>query len=95
MPTYRVQHFDQKANDTKVEGELDLLEERRLEAEIKTVAHRRKVEHSFNRRVQPWPFKVRDLVLRQTGVMTQAEGKLGPRWEGPYVVTTSGRPGSY
>lgn len=53
------------------------------------------VEHYFNKRVKPRSFKAGDLVLKETGVTTQDEGKLGPWWEGPYVVVASNRLGSY
>lgn len=39
-------------------------------------------------------FKIRDLVVKETGSTTQDEGKLGPRWEGPYVVVATNRSGS-
>lgn len=39
-------------------------------------------------------FEVDDLVLREAGVTTQDEGKLGPQWEGPYVLIANHRPGS-
>ncbi|XP_040990917.1 uncharacterized protein LOC121238140 [Juglans microcarpa x Juglans regia] len=95
MPTFRVQHFDPVTNDEKVAENLDILEERKEEAAIQTTNNKRKVEQYFNKRVRPRSFKVGDMVLREAGVITPEEGKLGARWEGPYVVMASNRPGSY
>lgn len=53
-------------------------------------AHERETEHYFSKSVNPRMFKVGDLVLKETEPTTlPVEGKLGPRWEGPYVVTAS------
>ncbi|KAG6658137.1 hypothetical protein CIPAW_04G139400 [Carya illinoinensis] len=50
---------------------------------------------SFNKWVCPRAFKVGDLVLKQKGTTTRDKGKLGPQWEGPYVVTGNNHLGSY
>lgn len=90
VPTYRVQHFDLGSNVERLKEQLDLLAERRQEAEVQMASNKRKAEHYFNKHIKPRSFKVGDLVLKQTGGMTQEEGKkLGPRWEGLYVVTAS------
>lgn len=62
---------------------------------MQKMSNKRKVERYFNRWVRPRSFKKGDLVLKQTKVTTQKEGKLRPCWEGPYVLTTCNRPGSY
>lgn len=33
--------------------------------------------------------------LEEIGTTTRDEGKLGPRWEGQYMVTATNRPGTY
>lgn len=66
-----------------------------LEAKIRTVANKRRVEQCFKNQVHPRAFTVRDLVLNVIGMTTWDKGKLEPRWEGPYVVTATNRLGSY
>lgn len=45
MPTYKVQHFNQSANDEKLEEQTNLLEEKREEAEIQMVIKKISFEH--------------------------------------------------
>lgn len=37
----------------------------------------------------------KELVLKETGVTSQEEGKLGPKWKRPYVVTACHKPKAY
>ncbi|XP_042944642.1 uncharacterized protein LOC122278528 [Carya illinoinensis] len=92
MPTHQILHFNQRENGGVLEERLDLLEEKRVEAEAQNILHKRKTEHYFNKRVKPRSFKVGDLVFKEIGVTTQDEGKLGPRWEGPYIVIANLKP---
>ncbi|KAG6639419.1 hypothetical protein CIPAW_10G099100 [Carya illinoinensis] len=57
--------------------------------------NKRRTERYFNQRVKPRTFKIGDLSLRENRITMQEEGKLGPYWEGPYVVITNNQPGSY
>lgn len=56
---------------------------------------KRRAEPYFNGRVRTRSFEEEDLVLRGTGVTIQEEEKLGPKWEGPYVLTAYRRPRAY
>lgn len=95
MPMYYMQHFYPASNNERLAEELDLLEEMRKMVSIQTTSNKRKVEQYFNKRVRPRFFRVGDMLLKQMGVTTHKEGKLGLQWEGPYMVTTSNQPGSY
>ncbi|KAG2717295.1 hypothetical protein I3760_03G168400 [Carya illinoinensis] len=53
------------------------------------------VKQYFNKRVRPKTFKVGDLVLKKSGVTTQIEGKIGPKWKGPYLVIANNMPKLY
>ena len=72
----------------------DLLEEVRLQAVNNLHKYMASVERSYNRRVRPREFCPGDLVLRRhpnpLGV-----GKLQSKWQGPYIVSHSVRPGAY
>lgn len=74
-----MQHFDWFSNDRKLEEKLELLEKVRLEAKIKTAANKRIAEQCFNKRVRPRTFTVGDIVLKEIGMPTQDEGKIGPQ----------------
>lgn len=96
MPSHRVQNYHEEMNDRCLEGNLDLLEEMREEADGSATTYRRRTKQYFNK-VKAWLVRVGDLVLREMGRSTkrQEERKLGPRWEGPYVIVTSNKPDSY
>lgn len=49
----------------------------------------KKAEQYFNKRVRPRTFKVGYLVLKRNGVAVQNERKMGPRWEGFYLVVAN------
>ncbi|RWW73079.1 hypothetical protein BHE74_00019069 [Ensete ventricosum] len=68
---------------------LDLLEERRAEAHLKTLHYQRVVTRLYNQRIRPRPIGKEDLVLRKAEVSDPGRTceKLTPRWEGPYRVT--------
>ncbi|XP_076930095.1 uncharacterized protein LOC143594737 [Bidens hawaiensis] len=87
---------------TEVENEIDLrlnlnfAKERREAAARREVEYKKKMEKYYNSRVREVKFKVGDLVLRENEASRQeSQGKLGPRWEGPYQVTWAGYKGSY
>ncbi|RRT31974.1 hypothetical protein B296_00049408 [Ensete ventricosum] len=65
---------------------LDLLEEKRVDAYLRALAYRRVVTKLYNHRVRPQHVKMGDLVLRKIEVSDPARshGKLAPNWEGPY-----------
>ena len=76
---------------------LDLLEEIREEAVIKTAARQRVVAQYFNQRVKPKVFEDGDLVLRNCRANRPVGEykKLSPTWEGPYLVSSVVRRGAY
>ena len=51
----------------------------------------------YNSRVKPRSFQMGDLVLKKVILATKdsREGKLGPNWEGPYLIIEVVRPGTY
>lgn len=97
MPSCRIQYYYEQSNDAGLEGNLNLLEERRQDVDIRAATYIRRMEQHFNKMVKQRLFKVRDLVLREVGMMPkrQEENKLRPDWEGPYLVIANERLGSY
>ena len=64
---------------------------------MRFAAYKQQVKKCFDKKVRPRSFQVGDLVLREVSLATRnpKEGKLGPNWEGPYVVKSQTRLGAY
>ncbi|GMP47971.1 hypothetical protein CsSME_00015490 [Camellia sinensis var. sinensis] len=97
LPTPRVLHPDLAAAEELHRTDLDLVEELRETAAVRLASYEQKMRTHYNRRVRPREFSVGDLVLREVTPATKnpTEGKLAAKWEGPYVVKTRPRPGTY
>ncbi|XP_059461845.1 uncharacterized protein LOC132190823 [Corylus avellana] len=94
---FRVETFWLENNDEGLLLHLDLLQEKRDQAQVSMSAYQGKVAWYFNKKVKHRSFKVGDLVLRKVTIATKdpTEGKLAPNWEGPYKVTNCRRAGAY
>ncbi|RWW71291.1 hypothetical protein BHE74_00020976 [Ensete ventricosum] len=90
FPILRVQTHDEEASNQQLHENLDLLEEKRADAHLRTLAYRRVIAKLYNRRVCPRLVKMGDLVLRKAEVSdpTRSRGKLAPNWE---VLTESSK----
>jgi len=64
---------------------MDLLDEVREQACIKSEALKRRVELKQRTKVRPRQFQVADLVMWKTHPF-QLENKLSPKWTGPFRV---------
>ncbi|XP_065033898.1 uncharacterized protein LOC135666260 [Musa acuminata AAA Group] len=97
IATLRTRSYDEEASNQGLRASLDMLEERRTDAHLKALSHQRAVARVYNRKVQPRPIKLGDLVLRRAEVSdpTRTRGKLAPKWEGPYRVAGVVQPGTY
>ena len=56
-----------------------------------------KTKRYYDQRVKPRSYKSGDLVLKKLLLARKdlAHGKLGPNWEGPYIVSYIIQPGNY
>ncbi|GAV58250.1 hypothetical protein CFOL_v3_01784, partial [Cephalotus follicularis] len=93
----RVVHYNQAENEEDLRVGLDIVEELKDKATIKVVAYQQRVSRYYNKRVNPKPLRVGDLVLRNAAISdpTSTRGKLAPNWEGPYKVKKILRPGTF
>ncbi|XP_076949830.1 uncharacterized protein LOC143622621 [Bidens hawaiensis] len=92
----RVRNINEKANYSEVLINLDLLEEAHEQAAIEEARYKKKLEAFYNTRIRKKVFKLGDLVLGNNEASRQSDtGKLGPKWEGPYVIKEAHRRGSY
>ncbi|XP_071713213.1 uncharacterized protein [Rutidosis leptorrhynchoides] len=83
-------------NEVNLRVNLDLLEERREAAVIREASYKRMIKGYYNKRVKPSTFKVGEYVLRlNSASKVEYEGKLGPNWEGSYVIAQVLGKGSY
>jgi hypothetical protein len=96
-PSFRIQHYNPGFNSTGLKLHLNLLEEKREDARVRTSAYQEKAARYYNKRVKPRSFNTGDWVLRRitTAAKDPTEGKLGPVWEGPFRVIKSNPKGAY
>ncbi|XP_021999737.1 uncharacterized protein LOC110897289 [Helianthus annuus] len=77
-------------------GGLDLLEERREAAAISVAKYKKTLEKYYNQRVAQQTFKEGEYVMRDNEASrAKPSGKLGPNWEGPYIVQEDLGKGAY
>ncbi|GJW78099.1 reverse transcriptase domain-containing protein [Tanacetum coccineum] len=96
MPTLRTAEIDLTKNNEALGMNLDLIEERREQAAIQEAKSKKKMEKYYNSRVRGTSFKPGDMVYRSNEAShARHEGKLGPKWEGPYEVKESLGKGAY
>ena len=76
---------------------LDLLDEKREQVLKRTEDYQRKTTRYYDRKVKPRSYKPNDLVLKKLLPTRKdhTQGKLGPNWDGPYIVSRVVRPGNY
>ncbi|XP_071727718.1 uncharacterized protein [Rutidosis leptorrhynchoides] len=83
-------------NEENLRLNLDLMEERREAVLIREAAYKKTIEKYYNKGVKPSVYKVGDYVLRLNSTRkVEYEGKSGPTWEGPYIISEAFGNGSY
>ena len=93
----RVEFANTEHNEDILRLNLNLLEEKCEQALKRAEDYHRKTTKYYDRMVKPRSFKPVDLVLKKLlpARKDPTHGKLGPHWEGPYVVSRIVRPGNY
>ncbi|GKA89498.1 hypothetical protein Tco_0811310 [Tanacetum coccineum] len=97
MPMHRTMTIKEgEGNEEEMRLNLDVLQERREAAAIREAIYKMKMKHYYNKRVRPMSFKVGEYVCRKNEA-SRVENlrKLGPKWEGPYLVVEAYQNGSY
>ena len=74
-----------------------ILDEKRDLVQKHTEDYQRKMARYYDQKVKPRSYKPSDLVLKKLlhARKNPTHGKLGPNWEGPYIVSRVVRPGNY
>ncbi|XP_071705273.1 uncharacterized protein [Rutidosis leptorrhynchoides] len=87
IPTQRVLEFNDESNVINLKENLDLLEERHEIAAIREASNKQKIAKYYNKRVKERTFRPDDYVWHNNITSRVKDtGKLGPNWEGLYVV---------
>ena len=84
-------------NEEVLRLNLDLLEEKREQVLKRMEDYHRKTARYYDQRVKPRSYKPDNLILKKLlpARKDPAHGKLGPNWEGAYIVSHIIRPGNY
>ncbi|GKA18454.1 reverse transcriptase domain-containing protein [Tanacetum coccineum] len=94
--TYRTLMIRVEYNKEEMRLNLDLLQERREIAAVKEARYKTKMEQYYNKKVRPAGFRPGEFVFRRNEASrVEDQGKLGPKWEGPYRVMEAYENGSY
>ena len=97
IPTARYLLQDPQTNNRILTEDLDTIDELRDLAKLRIAAHQQRIANSYNKNIRIRRFQIGDLVLRKTFQNTKdpADGKLAPKWEGPYVINSKAGKGAY
>ena len=84
-------------NDEALRLNLDLLDEKCEQVLRCTEDYQRKTTKYYNQKVKPTSYMPGDRVLKKLlpARKNPAHGKLGPNWEGPYIISRVVRPCNY
>ena len=93
----RIELENVEHNDEALRLNLDLLDEKREQVLRRTEDYQRKTARYYNQKVKPRSYMPGDLVLKKflPARKNLAHGKLGPNWEGPYIISQVVRPDNY
>lgn len=93
----RVAYYNPGLNNEGINLHLDLLQEKRDDAQVTWAAYQGWTTWYFNKTVGPKKFQVGDWVLKKVSLMIKdsVEGKFAPKWEGPYWVVKCHKKGAY
>ena len=93
----RIELASEEHNDEALCLNLELLDEKREQVQRRTKEYQRKTTRYYNQKVKPRSYMPGDLVLKKLlpAKKNPAHGKLGPNWEGPYIISRVVRPGNY
>ena len=93
----RIELALEEHNDEALRLNLELLDEKREQVQRRTEEYQRKTARYYNQKVKPRSYIPGDLVLKKLlpARKNPTHGKLGLKWEGPYIITRVVRPDNY
>ena len=93
----RIELASVEHNEEALRLNLDLLDEKRDKVMKRIEDYQRKTTRYYDQKVKLKSYKPGDLVLKKLlpARKDPTHGKLGPNWEGPYIVSRVVKPGNY
>ena len=93
----RIELVTVEHNDEALRLNLDLLDEKCEQVLRRREDYQRKTARYYNRKVKHRSYMSGDLVLKKLlpARKNPAHGKLGPNWEGPYIISRVVKTGNY
>ncbi|CAL8084647.1 unnamed protein product [Prunus armeniaca] len=81
-PSYRTEIFEPKVNEEALALNLDLIEERRVQANLRNEAYKQRVSRYYDSRIRPRCFRIENWLMRKVSLASKnpTEGTLGPTW---------------
>ncbi|KAJ0938267.1 hypothetical protein HanRHA438_Chr02g0047931 [Helianthus annuus] len=97
VPTARTSIRDPEENDENLAQDLDIIEEIRDLVRIRMASYQQRMAGGYNKNVRIRKFQVGDMVLRKAfqNTTNPTDGKLAPKWEGPYLIEAESGKGAY
>ncbi|KAI3744712.1 hypothetical protein L1987_57803 [Smallanthus sonchifolius] len=86
-----------ETNNEALTRDLDTVDELRDLAKFCIAAYQQRIARSYNKNIRIRRFQVGDLVLRKAfqNTTNPSDGKLAPKWEGPYLIDSEAGKGAY
>ena len=93
----RIELASVEHNEKALRLNLEILDKKRELVLKRTKDYQRKTARYYDRKVKFRSYKPSDLVLKKLlpARKDPTHGKLGPNWEGPYIVSRVIQPGNY
>ena len=93
----RIEFASVEHNDEALRLNLELLDEKREQVLRRTEEYQRNTTRYYNQKVKLRSYMPGDLVLKKLlpARKNPTHGKLGPNWEGPYIISKVVKPGNY
>ncbi|KAI3813983.1 hypothetical protein L1987_18721 [Smallanthus sonchifolius] len=97
IPTARTSLQTKETNNEALAHDLDTADELRYLAKICIAAYPQRIAKSYNKNIRIRRFQMGDLVFRKEFQNTTNlnDGKLPPKWEGPYLIDSEASKGAY
>ncbi|XP_057808633.1 uncharacterized protein LOC131023106 [Salvia miltiorrhiza] len=94
LESHRICTYDPAQNEELRRLELDLIDLKREEAQVKAAKYKSIIKAGYDKKVKQRRFQKGDLVLKRADAL-KATGKFEANWEGPYIITEVLKGGAY
>ncbi|KAI3682855.1 hypothetical protein L1987_83177 [Smallanthus sonchifolius] len=97
FPTARTNLQTRETNNEAIAHDLDTVDNLRDLSKVRIAAFQQRIAKSYDKNIRIRRFQVGDLVLRKAfqNTTNPNDGKLAPKWEGPYLIDSEAGKGAY